>query len=295
MKKEAIKLIALPLTRPKPTESYGLIYLYHHNPNLNSNSNLTSTTTTNQQKAWVNRMTDFGAKQWLKMGTASKTNWKYKIYMTGEGLMDKIPFEEWAMKSIEPSAVPNTRLSNLEANHPEEKSIKSSESIDPIELLYPSLLGPSEKLIDWLKSTLRQKEPFHQKWMKYNLLMSPLTLPFAILPIVPNLPFFYLMWRAWSHWRAYRAIKYLNTMMSHGLIIPRQSKLLDKVYNESSLSKEGKDGMVLDTEMSLRLKEEFQWNEHCEREIERAIHQAHSRLKTNENRNENENEKEKTS
>lgn len=277
MKKEAIKLIALPLTKSSLKKD-GLIYLYHHNPNLNPTSS-SSTSTQPERKAWVHRITDFGAKQWLKMGTATQSNWKYKVYITGERLMDKIPFEEWAMKSIEPLSLP-THLPNLNPNDHHEKP--KSASIDPIELLYPSLLGPSEKLLEWLKTSMIEREPYHRKWMKYNLLISPFTLPFAILPVVPNLPFLYLMWRTWSHWRAYRATKYLNTMISHGLIIPRESKILNQIYDPSVLMKEESGMMILNREMVLRMKEEFQWNETCEREIERAIHQADLRLKEKE-------------
>ncbi|KAH9812780.1 mitochondrial K+-H+ exchange-related-domain-containing protein [Melampsora americana] len=283
MKKDSIKLIALPLTTqpPKP-EKYGLIYLYHPKSNPIGTRNL------NQSKPpWINRITDFGLQQWLKMSKAHQTNWKFKVYTKGESLMDKISFEEWSMKSIEPITLPNSssKLNSIQSHI--KKS--NSDSVDPIELLYPNLIGPSDRLLEWLKHSLIEREPYHRKWMKYNLLISPLTLPFAILPIIPNLPFFYIMWRAWSHWRAYRATKYLKTMMNEGLIIPRESNLLNKVYNESRMIKEEeeeeeKDRMVLNEEMILRLKEEFQWDQTCIRELERAVYQAKLRCKANQDR-----------
>ncbi|KAG0142659.1 hypothetical protein CROQUDRAFT_49935 [Cronartium quercuum f. sp. fusiforme G11] len=275
--REALRLVALPLTRPHPGKS-GLVYLYAQRTNLGSRESETA------QKPWVNRITEIGSKQWLKMGSASVTSWKFKVYNTGESFMDRIPFEEWALKTIEPAFVAKpfeslkSDASTSQRPHGNNCKGSNAESTGHIELLYPRLLGPSDQLITWLSRTMAEREPYHRKWMRYNLLISPLTLPFAIVPIVPNLPFFYLMWRAWSHWRAYRASKYLNAMIHNRLIIPRQSKILDMVYDGAETVKNPQNELILTKAMSVRLKDEFQWPEHSERELARAIEQASLRL-----------------
>lgn len=39
--------------------------------------------------------------QWLKLGDKPKDGWMYWFYAKGEGLMDKIEYEEWALKSVQ--------------------------------------------------------------------------------------------------------------------------------------------------------------------------------------------------
>lgn len=71
-----IKLIALPLTRSPKQGQYGLIYLYAHHIDFGSSAPEA------HQKPWMNRMSEFGSRQWLKMGSGAPTNLKTKIYVS---------------------------------------------------------------------------------------------------------------------------------------------------------------------------------------------------------------------
>ena len=61
-------------------------------------------------------------------------------------------------------------------------------------------------------------------------LSAPLTAPFAIIPIIPNFPFFYVLWRAWSHYKAWKGAEYLEDLLKLGMIVEKPSKDLDAVY-----------------------------------------------------------------
>ena len=37
---------------------------------------------------------------WLKLGEKDKKTWTYWFYARGEGLMDRIEYEEWALKAV---------------------------------------------------------------------------------------------------------------------------------------------------------------------------------------------------
>ena len=41
----------------------------------------------------------------------------------------------------------------------------------------------------------------HNSKIKMWFLASPLTIPFGLIPIMPNFAFFFVAWRAWSHWK----------------------------------------------------------------------------------------------
>ena len=59
----------------------------------------------------------------------------------------------------------------------------------------------------------------------------PFTIPFALIPVIPNLPFFYLCWRAFSHWKAYKASDYLGLLLQQGRILPTKSAELEEIIN----------------------------------------------------------------
>lgn len=59
-------------------------------------SSATTTSTPLYQKA-LNKASE----QWLKLGDKPKDSWMYWFYAKGEGLMDRIEYEEWALKGIQ--------------------------------------------------------------------------------------------------------------------------------------------------------------------------------------------------
>lgn len=65
---------------------------------------------------------------------------------------------------------------------------------------------------------------------------SPLTWPFAIIPVIPNFPLFYVLWRAWSHYKAWRGALYLENLLKLGMIVEQPSKELDKVYQSRGVA-----------------------------------------------------------
>lgn len=48
----------------------------------------------------TNRALNGATNQWLKLGQKPKDGWMYWFYSKGEGLMDKIEFEEWMLKGV---------------------------------------------------------------------------------------------------------------------------------------------------------------------------------------------------
>lgn len=60
---------------------------------------------------------------------------------------------------------------------------------------------------------------------------SPLTWPFAIIPIIPNFPLFYVLWRAWSHYKAWRGATYLESLLKLGMITEKPSDALNDIYS----------------------------------------------------------------
>lgn len=81
---------------------------------------------------------------------------------------------------------------------------------------------------------------------------SPLTWPFAIIPILPNFPLFYVLWRAWSHYKAWKGALYLEQLLQRGMIVEQPSKDLDAVYEAKGVvvAPEGSENSAPDSTVS---------------------------------------------
>ncbi|CAO1623209.1 unnamed protein product [Parajaminaea phylloscopi] len=187
---------------------------------------------------------------WLSLGRDGQDgkklaifDWKRKTYATGEKLMDRIEYEEWALKSIDPALGPSLT--------PSVKDDPSASSDPPqkISLLYPPGLLKPESLLASLTKLTTHRTPHHRTRLAWCIAGMPLTIPFALIPIVPNLPFFYLVWRAYSHWKAYKASSYLSALLQSRRVLPAASDVLDEAFVRAQIPSE-KTSSASDTSMS---------------------------------------------
>jgi hypothetical protein len=46
----------------------------------------------------------------------------------------------------------------------------------------------------------------HRSKLIWSVVIMPFTAPFMLIPVIPNLPFFYVLYRAWSHWKGEQSL-----------------------------------------------------------------------------------------
>lgn len=215
----SLRIIALPLTR-KPLsfknalqDTHPLIYYHFQTPPVQEAA----------RKGAIAWMTRTVTNAWSNFGKAPEGSWKLKTFRYGERIMDRIEFEELALKGLDPSLGPKLTApgSASQAVEEEKDSIK-------IPLVYPPSYTGTPLL--HLQSLVAKRLPRHRRGAWTWLLVSPLTAPVAIIPIIPNLPFFFCIWRAWHHYRALKASQYLEALLERGAIVPEASKELDAIY-----------------------------------------------------------------
>ncbi|KAH9890109.1 mitochondrial K+-H+ exchange-related-domain-containing protein [Cubamyces lactineus] len=209
----SMRIIALPLTPPcKPISGKTAEHLtYYH----------FITPPDNRKSTWSKWIVAKASDLWAGLGKAPEGNWKRRAFLYGERLVDRLDFEELALKSLDPSLGP--RLSNIV------HTSKEKEKATPqIPLIYPPSACTSP--LPHIQSLLAKRTPRHKKGFWFWLAISPLTAPFALIPIIPNFPFFFCVWRSWSHYRAYKASQYLEGFVKQGAIIPQTSPELDAIY-----------------------------------------------------------------
>ncbi|GAA5931204.1 hypothetical protein JCM1841_003487 [Sporobolomyces salmonicolor] len=272
-----LKLFALPLSRPRPSKPPLFLLHAHRPPPPSSSSSSSSSSTDAPQLPILKRVEQKAADMWAGLGKGKEGSWKKRSYDLGERLMDKIEYEEWALKAIDPAFAPKP-WRRIPSSTPSKQG-SSTSSDEPVNLIYPPSLLDEPALLDSLKKQLENREPHHRRAMWRCLLLSPLTWPFAIVPIVPNFPLFYVLWRAYSHWRAWKATQYLSSLLasprSNLALLP--SPKLDQIYASSPSSTA--DGLLLTNDKVPRLVKEFGLGEEERKELERAVAQSETRLR----------------
>ncbi|KAL4723109.1 hypothetical protein ACLX1H_009599 [Fusarium chlamydosporum] len=172
-------------------------------------------TTAPQGRSYVDKGTAWAAKtwaQWEKM----ESGWKRKVVDYGNYAFRRIPYEEWGLKSVPP-------LSSRRRG----EEIQGREKVD---LCFPSSVIPPSKAEGILQTLATERQALHKKRLAWCIVGMPITIPFALVPIIPNLPFFYLVYRAWSHYRAITGGKHIQWLLEHKLLRSSPSEKLDRLY-----------------------------------------------------------------
>lgn len=246
-----MRIIALPLARPKIPPDQGLKPHAVFNPNRMlifyhfdlSQSNSVKSQEQSAIKRAVKWVSTKAADLWAGFGKAPEGSWKLRTYELGERIVDRIDFEELALKGVDPSLGPSITHADItgqEGNGVFFSQKQSPREASRIPLIYPpsiyaslSLTGVNEMShpsIVHLRTLLTSREPRHRRGFWMWMAIAPLTAPFLLVPVIPNLPFFFCAWRSWSHYRAYRTSQYLSSLLDHGLIAPEPSRALDQLY-----------------------------------------------------------------
>lgn len=110
---------------------------------------------------------------WL--GWEKKQNgWQKKITTYGNALFQRLPYEEYGLKSIPP-------LSERRRKTEEEADEGKKETI---QLVYPVGLIEESRVQDALRKLGGdEKQAFHTKWLIGSLIGMPISAPFALIPV----------------------------------------------------------------------------------------------------------------
>ncbi|KAL4915081.1 mitochondrial K+-H+ exchange-related-domain-containing protein [Aspergillus aurantiobrunneus] len=168
-----------------------------------------------KERSLIDRITNKAAETWAKWEEADK-GWKVHLVSWGNRVQQRIPYEEWGLKSI-PS------LSS-------QRRIDESHGIKKVDVLFPGNAVKGEKLVPMLHKLSKERQELHRRRMWWSFIAAPFTAPIALIPIIPNIPFFYLVYRGWSHWRALNGSKHLQFLVEKDLLNPISYPGLVELY-----------------------------------------------------------------
>ncbi|KAF2004580.1 hypothetical protein P154DRAFT_519084 [Amniculicola lignicola CBS 123094] len=170
------------------------------------------------ERSYLDRITNKAATTWLSWEKDDKAvwQWKRKVTFYGNQALSRIPYEEWALKTI-PALTDKRRKAILEGK---EKN----------QIVFPGLFLKQDKIPEILKKLAEERQAMHRSKMIWSIVAMPFSAPFMLIPVIPNLPFFYLVYRAYSHWKALSGSKHLEFLLKHSLPAPKPSWELDEIY-----------------------------------------------------------------
>ncbi|KAJ7486095.1 mitochondrial K+-H+ exchange-related-domain-containing protein [Mycena galericulata] len=184
---------------------------------------------------------------WAGWGKAEAGTWRFRVFEFGERFLDRLDFEEAALKRIDIKSAPPAKIPD-DLTGEERQEAEAAWAKLKIPLFYPPSVSSGPAALSDLRALLQKRIPQHNRGFYTYLFIAPLTAPFMIVPVIPNLPFFFCAWRAWSHYQALRAARHVDALLQTGKIVPEANAALDAVYavdadtEASPDAKESKDG-----------------------------------------------------
>ncbi|OPB38322.1 hypothetical protein A0O28_0014270 [Trichoderma guizhouense] len=214
----------------------------------------------------IDRGAAFAARKWAQWEKMEK-GWQRKVVDYGNHAFRRIPFEEWGLKSVPP----------LSARRREDEL----RGRDAVQLVFPPAAIPEHKAEGVVRKLATERQALHRQRLIWCFVGMPITAPLGLVPLVPNLPFFYLVYRAWSHWRAINGGKHVQWLLQNNLLHLAPSKELDQLYTKDGQAPAdepaGKEQMLI-TQKQIQDFSETLDLPAVEIELERAIWQVERAL-----------------
>ncbi|EAA65590.1 hypothetical protein AN1022.2 [Aspergillus nidulans FGSC A4] len=121
-----------------------------------------------KERSILDRVTDKAAETWAKWEEADK-GWKTWVVSWGNRVQQRIPYEEWGLKSI-----PSLNF---------QRRIDESHGSNKVEVLFPGNAIKEEKLIPMLHKLSKERQELHKRRMWWSLIAAPFTAPIGLIPL----------------------------------------------------------------------------------------------------------------
>ncbi|KAG5980204.1 hypothetical protein E4U55_004277 [Claviceps digitariae] len=189
-------------------------------------------TNTPTNASYLDRGADWAEKKWSEW-EKMESGWQKKVVEYGNHAFRRIPYEEWGLKSLPPLSSRERRRPNEGDEEKMQGQREQEDQEEHVELVFPPSIMSEAQAEEVVRRMSSERDGLHRRRMMWCVVGMPITVPFAVVPIIPNLPFFYLVYRAWSHWRALAGGKHIKFLLDKKLLKPTPSPVLDALYSQA--------------------------------------------------------------
>lgn len=165
------------------------------------------------------KLTGLANKGWEKLKN-SKVSVNQKVVTLAKKLLDTIPYDESCLQSF-----PAKRVMVREINEEHLKELPktmvtgsvedhniSADQLKPIPVYHPRFQD-ALAVLSQMHLFKDQFGSYHRRWAFWSAIGIPITLPFALVPVLPNVPGFYLAYRFYCHIKALMGVKNLGYLL----------------------------------------------------------------------------------
>jgi hypothetical protein len=121
-----------------------------------------------KERSILDRVTNKAAETWAKWEEADK-GWKKHLVLWGNRVQQRIPYEEWGLKSI-PSLSAQRRIDELHGTR-------------KVDVLFPGNAIKEEKVLSILRKLATERQDLHRRKMWWSFIAAPFTAPIALIPV----------------------------------------------------------------------------------------------------------------
>lgn len=206
----------------------------------------------NGKKTLENKIIDKATSMW-KSFASSDSSVNKKVVVWINKILSNIPWFETCLMSIPSQKFITRRLKQdneelgkegekvnaeveehskseyLTHDEIQEKQIHSRD-LEMFSYYYPNKLTNIEVMLDTFRPEFKSQYDLHKKGIVKDLLMMPLTIPFALIPLLPNIPGFYLLYRIYCHIKVIASLKYLIVLLKDGHLNYEAVDPLTEIY-----------------------------------------------------------------
>lgn len=123
------------------------------------------------ERGLFDRITNKASETWVSWEQDEKAplNWKKRVTLAGNQALNRIPFEEWGLKTL-PALTTKRKQAIVEGR-------------EKYQVMFPGLYLHPDKVPDILRKLAQEKQGMYRRKMIWSVVAMPFTAPFALIPM----------------------------------------------------------------------------------------------------------------
>ncbi len=120
------------------------------------------------EQTYIDKLTTRATKLWVKWEKYEK-GWQKKVTEYGDKVLQRIPYEEWGLKSIPPLSA--------------RKGSAEQQGMGKVDVAFPPSLIKPDSVEEVLRTLATERQALHRKRLYWSIIGMPISAPVALIPM----------------------------------------------------------------------------------------------------------------